>query len=424
MPTPLLYLLALLWSVTLAPVGWAALLGHGGPVKGIAISADGRFAVTAGFDYSVIVWRLADESILRRLLGHDGPVNAVALTSDGVTAASAGDDGSVAVWDVATGTLRRRLRTEAKLGSIAISRDDAVIAAGGWDGLVHRWQLTDGAPLPDLPSGGERVTALAFTAGALLAGGHEGSLRAWRGGSQAPVQSPAHDFAVTGVAVLADGTLLTASTDRTLRRWDAAAMSPIQELAGHEQPVIALAASGDAALFASAGAKGEVLLWRLGEPHPLRALAGSGTPIWSLAFAPGGRHLLGGGADGVVRIWDTATGDQLGRAVPEPERLAAGRGPRLFAKCAACHSLTADGGNKAGPSLAGVLGRRAGTVANYPYSPALRESGVVWTEEAIARLFDLGPDNFLPGTKMPLQRLPNPRDRADLIDYLRHAGGR
>jgi cytochrome c len=96
-------------------------------------------------------------------------------------------------------------------------------------------------------------------------------------------------------------------------------------------------------------------------------------------------------------------------------------GARLFRKCGACHAITADGVNKAGPSLYGLFGRRAGTVPGYPYSEALRSSGLVWTEESVDALIDLGPERLTPGSKMPLQRMPDPQDRAELIRYLKRA---
>jgi cytochrome c len=43
----------------------------------------------------------------------------------------------------------------------------------------------------------------------------------------------------------------------------------------------------------------------------------------------------------------------------------------------------------------------------------------VWTEQTVARLFEVGPDVMVPGSKMPLQRLPDARDRADLDTYLK-----
>ncbi|MFC3118364.1 c-type cytochrome [Jhaorihella thermophila] len=100
----------------------------------------------------------------------------------------------------------------------------------------------------------------------------------------------------------------------------------------------------------------------------------------------------------------------------------ADNGERIFVgRCSICHTLTPDSGRRAGPTLHGLFGRRAGTVADYRYSVAVARSGIVWTEESVSALFDEGPDSYIPGTKMPTQRITNPADRADLIAYLRRA---
>lgn len=98
---------------------------------------------------------------------------------------------------------------------------------------------------------------------------------------------------------------------------------------------------------------------------------------------------------------------------------AADRGAVLYRKCAICHTTREDSGHRAGPTLLGLFGRRAGTIDDYPYSRALRGSGIVWNAETVGRLFDVGPDRMVPGTKMPLQRIPNPADRAALVKHLR-----
>lgn len=97
------------------------------------------------------------------------------------------------------------------------------------------------------------------------------------------------------------------------------------------------------------------------------------------------------------------------------------RGEGLFKKCAACHTLEAGGRNKAGPRLHGLFGRKAGDVADFKYSPALRDSALVWTPETVDALFAKGPDVLTPGSKMPLQMMANAKDRADLIAYLQRA---
>jgi cytochrome c len=77
-----------------------------------------------------------------------------------------------------------------------------------------------------------------------------------------------------------------------------------------------------------------------------------------------------------------------------------------------------DGRHRAGPNLHGVFGRLAGTEPGYSYSQTLAESDIVWTEETIAKLFELGPDVMTPGTKMPIQRIPSAADREALVEYL------
>lgn len=97
------------------------------------------------------------------------------------------------------------------------------------------------------------------------------------------------------------------------------------------------------------------------------------------------------------------------------------RGEDLFKRCAACHTVDANGRNKAGPRLHGLFGRKAGSVTDFKYSPALRDSAIVWTPETVDALFAKGPSELTPGSKMPLQTMSNPNDRADLIAYLKRA---
>jgi len=127
-----------------------------------------------------------------------------------------------------------------------------------------------------------------------------------------------------------------------------------------------------------------------------------------------------------VRRWDAATGEQVGAvAVGAPEdplaAFAGDRGAEVFRACIACHTLSADEGNRAGPSLHHVFGRRIATLPGYNFSPALRGMDIVWTAETVAKLFELGPATFTPGTKMPEQRIGSAEDRAALVQFLQRA---
>lgn len=93
------------------------------------------------------------------------------------------------------------------------------------------------------------------------------------------------------------------------------------------------------------------------------------------------------------------------------------RGQRIFAQCATCHSPEA-GVNRVGPSLHGIIGRRAGTVAGFRYSDANRNSGITWTEQELFTYLE-NPRARVPGTIMAFVGLRNPQQRADVIAYLK-----
>jgi cytochrome c len=98
------------------------------------------------------------------------------------------------------------------------------------------------------------------------------------------------------------------------------------------------------------------------------------------------------------------------------------RGEQLWRKCASCHTLEANGRNRAGPRLHGVFGRVAGAVPDYNYSDALKRSGIVWNETTLdAYLKDA--EAFIPGTKM-YGGLSQDADREDLLAFLRSATAR
>ncbi len=105
--------------------------------------------------------------------------------------------------------------------------------------------------------------------------------------------------------------------------------------------------------------------------------------------------------------------------VPANAQNAAGdaaRGRTVFARCAACHAVT-PGTNRLGPSLAGVVGRKAGTVPGFTYSSAMKNSKTVWNARSLDG-FLTKPATTIPGTKMAFAGLPDPADRANVIAYL------
>jgi cytochrome c2 len=92
-------------------------------------------------------------------------------------------------------------------------------------------------------------------------------------------------------------------------------------------------------------------------------------------------------------------------------------GQKIFNRtCALCHSIE-PGQNLVGPSLAGVVGRKAGQVEGFPYSDANRKSGLTWDPRTLDTYLT-SPRGLVPGTKMSFPGLKNPDDRAAIIAFL------
>ena len=97
----------------------------------------------------------------------------------------------------------------------------------------------------------------------------------------------------------------------------------------------------------------------------------------------------------------------------------AARGEARFQDCAACHRLEA-GANNVGPSLHDIFSRKAGELADFRYSPAIKRSGISWTPETLDK-FISDPQAVVPANRMPYAGMVNASDRADLIAYLSKA---
>jgi cytochrome c len=106
------------------------------------------------------------------------------------------------------------------------------------------------------------------------------------------------------------------------------------------------------------------------------------------------------------------------RATAEPRN--ATRGERMYRACVPCHSLEPDR-NMTGPSLAEIWNRQAGSLASFPrYSPALKSSGIIWTDETLDEWIK-DPQHFIPENTMTFPGIKDARQRADLLAFLKEA---
>jgi cytochrome c len=403
----------------------AQLRGHGGPVRAVAVSADGKSAISASFDSSAIRWSLTRNAAEQVLRFHDGAVNAAAFLNDG-RSATAGEDGRIAIWNAGEPAPVAVLQGHtAPIVALAVSPDGATLASAAWDGSVRLWPLAGGAPRV-LEGHQQNVNGVAFApgGGAVISAGYDAAVRIWPLTDAPPVITTL-PTPLNSVAVASDGEIVAGGADGKVYF-----LSPSGELRGElaaaSTPLIAVAVSPDGALVAAAGIRGSVAVIERRERKLARTLVGPGLPVWSAAFLPDSRTLITGGADRMVRRWDAQSGDHIGTvAMGTPEdplaKFAGDPGAEVYRACVACHTLTPDEGNRAGPTLAGIFGRRIATLPGYNFSEPLKKLDIVWTPETVAKLFEVGPATYTPGTKMPEQRIGSAEERDALVKFLERA---
>ncbi|EGO00620.1 hypothetical protein SERLA73DRAFT_178473 [Serpula lacrymans var. lacrymans S7.3] len=99
----------------------------------------------------------------------------------------------------------------------------------------------------------------------------------------------------------------------------------------------------------------------------------------------------------------------------------ASKGASIFkTRCAQCHNIEESQGNKIGPNLHGLFGRKTGQVPDFSYTSANKEKGITWNEETLFEYLEK-PSKYIPGTKMAFAGLKKEKDRNNLITYLKEA---
>ncbi|MCL3881070.1 c-type cytochrome [Marivita sp. GX14005] len=416
---------AALSVATLASAGeFFTLNGHGGPIMAIAVSGSGQIA-TGSFDNAVGLWNGEDPLWLD---GHEAAVNALAMSGDG-TIYSAGDDFTIRVWRGADNAPEVLAGHRGKIVALALSPDGALLASASWDGTIGLWPQDGSAPrFLDGHAGPVNDVAFADGGAALYSASADGSIRLWNiETGQERQRVIEHGFGINEIALNeGDGWLAYGAVDGGTRAIDLQSGDTLADLTLERRPILALEQDPGGTRLAVGDGEGYIMIvdsrdWRIS--HDFRATERG--PIWALAFSADGESIHAGGLDPRLYSWPIDTMDEMGpMETGAPEYLkdpaTMTNGERQFMrKCSICHTLTPGSARRAGPSLHGLFGRRAGTVEDYSYSDALDGSSIIWNETTIDGLFDIGPEEYVPGTKMPMQRITSAQDRADLVAYLR-----
>jgi WD40 repeat protein len=339
-----------------APVGplVRTIEGHSETVTAVAISPDGKRALSGSHDGTLKIWDLITGEVIQTLEEHSDEVSAVAISPDGKRALSGSEDGSLIIWDLITGEIIQIIHGSFA-NAVAISADGKRALYGSWDLNVldlttgeviqtlegHRygiaavaispdgnralsffwdrtfkiWDLTTGEIIQTVEGDSQMVTAIAISPDGkrALSGSKDGILMEWDlAAGEAIHTMEGHGDEVTAIVISPDGKrALSGSTDKTLMLWDLTTSEVIQTLEGHSYGIAAIAISPDGKRALSGSNDGALMVWDLTAGEAIHTMEGHSDEITSVAVSADGKLALTGSWDRTLKLWDLTSGEVI-----------------------------------------------------------------------------------------------------------------
>lgn len=304
---------------------------HKNRVNGVAISTDGKRALSASWDGVLRYWDVEKGEMIREMRGHQSPyINSVTLSANGKRALSGSGDRTMRLWDLESGKELRAFGPHSgPVYDVVFSPDGKKALSGCADGIARLWDLASGKELLTLQTQKDGYAwTVAFTpdgkqavsgGGTALAGkgAMEASLRLWDLATGKEIRSFAgHTKDVRRAVVSPDGKqLLTGSFDGTMRLWDLQTGKKIRRFdgPGHFVEAVAFTRDGKRAVCSygprtvgaiyNGDARCSLRLWDLATGKEIRQFKGHLAPVLCLALSGDGRFLLSGSADKTMCLW-------------------------------------------------------------------------------------------------------------------------
>lgn len=291
------------------------LRGHSYGVTAVAITPDGKQAVSSARDHTLRVWDINSGKPLHTLKGHKEWVTGVAVTSDGKRAVSTAADKTLKVWDLKSGKVLHTLRGHQDIvKTVALTNDGQRAVSTSADQTLKVWDIVHGEELYTLKGHTAWVTGVALSADGLFAvsASADQTLKVWDIAQGKLLKTlTGHQGGVTQVALTPDGKAVSTSTDQTLKVWDIQQGKLLKTLTGHQGWVTSLAITPDGHRAVSASSDQMVKVWDLDKLQILHSLKGHNAWVTAIAVTSNTPRVISASFKDYPKVWNLEQGTLL-----------------------------------------------------------------------------------------------------------------
>jgi len=293
-------------------------LGHRDGIDAVAISNDGKYALSGGgMDSTLKLWDIQSGKEIRTFTGHKLSVDSVAFSQDSRYALSGSWFDNLKLWDIQSGKEIRTFTGDQSLArarSVTFSHDSRYALSGGGM-ILHLWEVQSGKEIRTFTGHTDLVNSVSFSWDSryALSGSTDKTLKLWDIQTGKEVRSFAgHSDQVSSVSFSRDGRYaLSGSYDKTMKLWDIQTGKELLTFSGHTDWIATVAFSPDGRYALSGSRDASIRLWDILSGKEIRTFKGHLYQVSGIAYSSDGRYILSGSHDNTAKLWESDTGKEI-----------------------------------------------------------------------------------------------------------------
>jgi WD40 repeat protein len=298
-----------------------------GYIKAVALSPNGKYVVSGGWDNTVRVWEAPTGKEVAHMT-HDDWVETIAFDLSNKYIVSGGDDHTVRVWEALTGKEVAHMLHGSNVYSVVFSPNSNYIVSGGGDGLVRVWEALTGKEVTHMTHD-DRINEIAFSPNNqyVASASNDATVRVWEALTGKEVARMTHDGNVYSVVFSPNNNYIVSSSfDQTVRVWEALTGKEVARMT-HDSSVSTAAFSPDGKYIVSGDGAGTVHVWEALTGKEVARMTHDDY-IAQVSFSPDGKYIVSGSFDNTARVWEAMTGKEIARMTHDDGVTTVAFGPR------------------------------------------------------------------------------------------------